>query len=1038
MDLAGFAIRNSKTTWFAVLLLTIGGIVSFFSLGQLEDPEFTIKTAVIATPYPGASPLEVEQEVTERIERKLQEIKEIDQITSESRAGMSTIVVDIKAQYWSDELPQIWDTLRRKIRDIETQLPPGAGRPAINDDFGDVLGLVIALTSDGFSQAELRSYAEDLERELALVEGVGRVDLWGVRDRAIYVDASEEALAALGISGATLLSTLDAQNTVVDAGRLNVGDYRMRIAPTGAFQSPEDIADLAIRPSAIDALSTSGAISDEIMRLGDLGEVREGYADPPTTLMRFDGKPAVGIALSFQSGVNVVAIGQAVDARLAELLPMLPVGIEVEKVHWQSDDVDLAVSSFLISLAQAVIIVLGVLTLAMGVRMGLIIGSGLLLTILATFIPLAIFGIDLQRMSLGALIIALGMMVDNSIVVAEGASVRMQKGMDKVTAAIEAASRPAIPLLGATIVATMAFYPIFASVESAGEYCRTLFSVVAVSLLISWLLSVTVTPLQCVSMLKVAAESDKAESRLLKGYRALLETAVRVRYLTIGIAVAALVASVIAFGSVTQLFFPTSAMTKFMIDFYAPEGTRIETVAEAAAQIETRVSEEQGVIGTSAFIGAGPPRFYLPVDPEGTNPAYAQVIVNVEDHNEIPAIAATMTNWLEENYPEATAFTRRFGVGPATTWGFEARIVGPADADPEILRSYGDEALQILEAHPWTKVSRTDWFNKVLTQVPEFDQASARWTGTTYEDLGNATKRAFDGRTIGIYREDDELLPIILRPPEADLTAVDNFELLQVQNPRVPGTIPLAQVLSDLRVETEDPVIQRLNRARTLTVQANPIDGITLPSYRDDLLAEFDALAATLPEGYRMEWGGEYEDTVAAQASLLPGLAPALAVIALIVVGLFNAYRPPLVIFAVIPFVVIGIAPSLLATGTPFGFVALLGAMSLAGMMIKNAIVLIDQINENLTEGMPPYEALIDAGVSRLRPVMLAAATTVLGVIPLLPDVFWIGLAVTIMGGLTVGTILTMILVPVLYATFHGIRRDKEDSIAPIGNPQAT
>ncbi len=1023
MNLAGFAIRNAKFTWFAVVLLSFGGIVSFFSLGQLEDPEFTIKTAVIATPYPGASPEEVEQEATERIERKLQEIKEIDQITSESRAGMSSIVVDIKAQYWSDELQQIWDTLRRKVRDIEGQLPPGAGRPIINDDFGDVLGLVIALTSDGFSQTELRGYAEDLERELALVDGVGRVDLWGVQDRAIYVDATEESLAALGISGATLLSTIDAQNTVVDAGRLNVGDHRIRIAPTGAFKSPEDIADLAIRPSALDALTTTGVVTEEIIRLGDIGDVREGYVDPPTTLMRFDGKPAIGIALSFQSGANVVAIGQAVDARLAELLAALPVGIEIEKVHWQSDDVDTAVSSFLISLAQAVAIVLAVLTLAMGVRMGLIIGSGLLLTILATFIPLAMFGIDLQRMSLGALIIALGMMVDNSIVVAEGASVRIQKGMDRVTAAVEAAARPSIPLLGATIVAIMAFYPIFASVESAGEYCRTLFSVVAISLLISWLLSMTVTPVQCVAMLKVAAQGEQNEGLFLRGYRRLLETAVRMRYLTIGIAVAFLVASVVAFGSVTQLFFPTSAMSKFMIDFYAPEGTRIETVAAAAAEIETRVSEEEGVTGTAAFIGAGPPRFYLPVDPEPTNPAYAQVIVNVESHKDIPQIAEAITDWLAEAYPEATAFTRRFGVGPATTWGFEARIVGPADADPEVLREYGDQALQLLEAHPWTKVSRTNWHNKVLTQVPEFNQASARWTGTTYEDLGNATKRAFDGRTIGIFRDGDELLPIVLRPPEADLTAIDNFQLLQVQNPQVPGTIPLAQVISDLRAETEDPVIQRLNRARTLTVQANPIDGITQPSYRDSLLADFEAIAASLPVGYRMEWGGEYEDTVEAQASLIPGIAPAVALIALIVVGLFNAYRPPLVIFSVIPFVLIGIAPSLLLTGTPFGFVALLGAMSLAGMMIKNAIVLIDQINDNLSDGLAPYDALIDAGVSRLRPVTLAAATTVLGVIPLLPDVFWIGLAVTIMGGLTVGTILTMILVPVLYATFHGIWR---------------
>ncbi len=1025
MDLASFAIRNSKFAWFAVLLLVLGGVGAFNSLGQLEDPEFTIKTAVVVTPYPGAGPEEVEQEVTEPIERKLQEIKEIDNITSESRAGVSSIVVEIRANYWSEELPQIWDTLRRKIRDIETQLPPGAGRPAINDDFGDVSGLVIALTSDGFPLYELREYAEGLERELSLVDGVGRVSLWGVRDRAVYVDVREEALAALGISGGTIVNTLSAQNTVIDAGRMNVGEYRMRIAPTGAFATPDDIADLAIRPSALDRLQMQESSGNEIVRLGDIGTVREGYVEPATTLMRFDGRPAIGIALSFQSGVNVVSIGEAVDARLAELSADLPVGIEVGKVHWQSDDVDIAVSSFLVSLAQAVAIVLVVLTLAMGVRMGVIIGSGLILTILATFIPLAMFGIDLQRMSLGALIIALGMMVDNSIVVADGASVRMSKGMDRIKAAIDAARRPAIPLLGATFVAIMAFYPIFASVESAGEYCRTLFSVVGLSLLVSWLLSMTVTPLQCVMLLpEPKADADDAgEGAFLRVYRTVLEASIRVRYLTIGVAVAALVAAVIGFGSVTQLFFPTSAMSKFMIDFYAPEGTRIEAVDAAIAELEPVIAAEEGVTGVASFVGAGPPRFYLPVDPEATNPSYAQVIVNVEDHTMIPDIASVAADWLRETYPEATTFTRRFGVGPSNTWAFEARFVGPATADPAILRSFGDRALQILEQHPWTKVSRTDWRNEVLVQVPEFDQASARWTGTSLEDLGNATKRAFDGRTVGVYREGDELLPIILRQRVEDISAVDNFELLQMQNPAQTGTLPIGQVLDGVKVETENPAILRQDRARTLTVQANPIDSVTLPTYRADVLAEFDALAADLPAGYRLEWGGEYEDTVTAQASLVPGLIPAFAVMALIVVGLFNAYRPPLVIFATIPFVLIGIVPSLLLTDSPFGFVALLGAMSLSGMMIKNAIVLIDEINENVALGQEPYDALVNAGVSRLRPVALAAATTVLGVVPLLPDVFWVGLAVTVMGGLTVGTVLTMILVPVFYATVHGIHK---------------
>ncbi len=1038
MDLASFAIRNAKFTWFAIVLLTLGGIASFFSLGQLEDPEFTIKTAVVATPYPGASAREVEQEVTEKIERKLQEIKEIDTLTSESRAGMSTVTIEIKAKYWSDALPQIWDSLRRKIRDIETQLPPGAGRPIINDDFGDVSGLLLAVTSDGFSYKELRDYAEDLERHLSLVEGVGRVDLWGEQERAIYIDVREEKLAAIGISPQTIINTLRTQNEVVDAGRVDIGDYRMRIAPSGTFTSPSDIDELAVRPTVFDAVRLGENPEDALLRIGDIGEVREGYAEPATTLMRYNGLPTIGIALSFQPGVNVVEVGKLVDARVKDLAATLPIGIEIDRVHWQSDDVDLAVSSFLISLAQAIAIVLVVLTLVMGLRMGIIIGSGLLLTILATFIPLAMFGIDLQRMSLGALIIALGMMVDNSIVVADGAAVRMAAGKSRIDAAIEAARRPAISLLGATFVAVMAFYPIFASVESAGEYCRTLFSVVGISLLVSWFLSMTVTPLQCVALLKAPkADTEPKEGALLKGYRAVLETAVRFRYVTIGGAVVALAASFVAFGSVTQLFFPTSAMDKFMIDFHAPEGTRIEAVAEAVEGIEAIVEPMDGVTDVASFIGAGPPRFYLPVDPEPINPAYAQVIANVEDYRMIPEIAAEVSDWLAANHPEATAFTRRFGVGPANTWTFEGRIVGPADADPNVLRSYGDRALQILEDHPWTKVARHDWRNRVLVQVPAFDQNIARWTGITYEDLGNATRRAYDGLTVGLYREGDEMIPIIARQHPDDRASVDNFELVQVQGPTSVESLPIGQVVTGIGTETEDPVILRRDRAPTLTVQANPIDGVTLPTYRDDVLEEFEALMDALPPGYRFEWGGEFEDTVKAQAGLLPGLVPAMAVITLIVVALFNAYRPPLVIFATIPFVFIGIVPSLLLTSTPFGFVALLGAMSLSGMMIKNAIVLIDQINDNLAAGQPAYDALINAGASRLRPVALAAATTVLGVVPLLPDVFWIGLAVTIMGGLTVGTILTMILVPVFYATFHGIREENPRQ-AHLAEPEAT
>ncbi len=1023
--MARFAIENGKFVWFAVVMLILGGIGAYLQLGQLEDPEFTIKTAVIATPYPGASAIEVEQEVTERIELKLQEIKEIDYIESTSRPGLSSIKVEIQARFWSDKLPQIWDTLRRKIRDVEASLPPGAGRPVVNDDFGDVFGLLMAVTSDGFTYRELKEYVDFLQRELSLISGVGRVDLWGERDRVLYFDVREENLVELGISEGTLEQTIQNQNAVVDSGSVNISDYRMRIAPTGAFVSPRDIEDLIIRPTTTDALQAGVNDRQQTIRLGQIGTIREGYAEPPQTLMRFDGAQSIGLAISFQPGVNVVTVGQAVDARIKELMPRLPIGIEVSKVHWQSDDVDLAVKSFLISLAQAVVIVLVVLTLTMGLRMGIIIGTGLLLTILATFIVLAILGIDLQRMSLGALIIALGMMVDNSIVVADGATVRMAKGMDRKQAAIEAASRPSMSLLGATIIAVMAFYPIFASLESAGEYCRTLFSVVGIALIASWVISMTVTPLQCVAMLpdpKPGSEGASFHTGFYAVYRGFLRAAIKARFLTIGVAVAALVAAGVSFGSVQQLFFPTSAMTKFMVDYYAPEGTRIEAVSAAVGNIENKLQDDERITGIASFIGSGPPRFYLPVDPEPTNPSYAQLIVNVADYRDIPDIAANLQSWLSTNHPEAKAFVRQFGVGPSYSWPFEVRFIGPADADPVELRAIGDRAMAILDSHPWTKVSRTDWREKVWTAVPEYDQDRARWTGVTPEDLGRTTKRAYDGRQIGLYREGDELIPIMLRHVEEDTAAVDNFEFLQIQSQLSTEPVPLAQVVKSVATRSENPLVNRRDRRRTLMVQANQIDSVTFPTYRADVLDEFEALAKELPPGYVMEWGGEHEGTVDAQAGLIPGVLPAVAIMALIVVALFNAYRVPLVIFLVIPFAIIGITPSLLFTGTPFGFVALLGAMSLSGMMIKNSIVLIDEINDNLTKGEAPFDAVMNAGASRLRPVALAAATTVLGVVPLLPDVFWVGLAITLMGGLTIGTILTMVMVPVFYATFHGIK----------------
>jgi len=494
MNITAFALEKKTVTYFAIFLIVVAGLASFFSLGQLEDPEFTIKTAVITTTYPGARPQEVELEVTDRIELAIQEIHEIKYLESFSKAGFSLISVEIKPEYWSDRLPQIWDTLRRKIRDVEATLPPGAGRPQVADDFGDVYGFQLVLTGDGYSYAEMERYAKAIKKELSLVSGVARVDLWGNQAKVIYLDTSQTQLSQLGLTDENIVATLSRQNMVVDAGGVDLQTKRLRIQPTGEFKSPEDIGNLQIRPTLVDAIQDTTAgnkadASSELIRIRDIGKVSMGYREPPQWLMRYNSQPAIGISITNASGLNIVDLGRDLDKKIDELLHALPIGIELNRMHWQSEVVDAAVSSFLISFAEAVAIVLIIITLFMGWRMGVIIGCSLICTILASFILMAVFGIDLQRMSLGALIIALGMMVDNAIVVADGFAMRLQQGMDRKKAAIESATSPAIPLLGATIVAVMAFYPIFASVEGAGEYCRTLFTVVAIALLSSWVIA---------------------------------------------------------------------------------------------------------------------------------------------------------------------------------------------------------------------------------------------------------------------------------------------------------------------------------------------------------------------------------------------------------------------------------------------------------------------------------------------------------------------------------------------------------------------
>jgi multidrug efflux pump subunit AcrB len=1030
MNLAELAIGKRAISDFATVLLVLGGIFSYFQLGQLEDPEFTVKTGAIITSYPGASAQQVELEITDRIETKLQEMSELKNVYSSSRPGLSIIKVDIKNEYWSDRLPQVWDIMRKKISDIEHTLPPGAGKPQINDDFGYVFGFLLAVTGDGYNYAELETQVKALRKELKLVPGVARIDLWGVQDKRIFIDIAETQVTQLGITKEDIQRTLTNQNIVVDAGSVDLQDQRFRVAPTGEFKSPEEIADLAITGSTLGAISSGdrgrqARGEGQILRIRDIGTVSRGYIDPPGTLMRFNGRPGIVLALAPLAGVNAVAMGQAVDRRLDELRQVLPVGIEINEITWQSDIVDESIMGFMVNLIQAIVIVLVVLAATMGLRVGILIGvSGLVFPILGTFIVMAATGVDLQRVSLGALIIAMGMMVDNAIVVVDGFVVRLQQGMERTRAAVEAASVPAWPLLGATIVAAMAFYPIFASSYDTGEYAGSLFTTVATSLLFSWLLSQTITPLMCVTLLpdpKQEGEADPYASPFYERFRKLLAFAIDKRMLTLASVVGLLVLSLSGFGLVPKMYFPDSSRTQFMIDYWLPQGSRIQQVSEDLRGMEDEILQQEGVTAVSTFIGSGPPRFYLPVDPEDSYASYGQVIVNTGTLEDVDRLMAHIYSWAQENRSQALVRVRKYGVGAFDDWKLEARFSGPAEADPEVLRDIAAQGLAILEASPYTLESRSDWREKVRKLVPEYNQERGRWAGVTRDDLASATKRSYDGIPVGQYREGDDLIPIVVRNPQAERKyAAAELDVVQVVPSLSTSSVPVSQVIDAIGIEWEEQLIWRWDRRRAITVQASPAAGVTATALRDSVLADFEAIE--LPPGYTMEWDGEYDSSKESQEALIPGIVPTVVIMTFIIVVLFNAFRPPIIIFAVIPFVAIGITFGLLVTQVPFGFIALLGAMSLSGMMIKNSVVLLDQVNINISEGMDSYTAVVEAAVSRLRPVINAAATTVLGMAPLLQDVFWISMAVTIMFGLAFGTILTMVLVPVLYAMLYRLQ----------------
>jgi multidrug efflux pump subunit AcrB len=1017
MNIAAYTLRKRTIAWLACLVLLGGGYLAYQQLGRFEDPEFVIREAVIVTPYPGALPAQVAEEVTDAIEGAVQQMQEVKEITSLSTAGQSRVKVEIDMRFagTKDDLEQVWDKLRRKVADAQRQLPPGAGPSLVNDDFGDVYALFFAVTGDGYGLEQIRDYVERLERELLLVPGVARVATLGAPQDAIFVEIGAAKTAQLGIGLEQIARTLRERNLIVAAGDLRVGPQRLAISPTGQVDSVEAIGNIVL----------AGQGGDRVIYLREVATIIRGVVEPPRALMRFDGQPAIGLGISNISGGNVVAMGDAVRARLADLEAQRPVGMELNVVSYQSDAVRAAVDGFVANLVAAVVIVVLVLVLFMGLRSGLIVGAVLLLTVAGTLIAMYLDGIAMQRISLGALIIALGMLVDNAIVVTDGILGRLQRGEEATKAAKEVVQATQWPLLGGTAVGILAFSAIGLSPTDMGEYAGSLFWVILYSMLLSWLFAVTLTPLFCVTLLKVKPQgAGGAEpGPLLRGYRETLMTLLRHRLGT-GLALLALLfASVIGFGHVPPGFMPESARPQFVVDLFLPQGTAIEVTAAELAKAQAHVSGKAGVTHVTSFIGQGGLRFMLTYAPEDPNSSYGQLLVDVADASQIAALVADLQAELEARHPDAAVKVWKFMLGRGGGKKIEAAFRGP---DPGVLRGLADEAKAVMAGDPEALAIQDDWREKVPVVRPEVDAVAAERAGVDPTQIAAALNRAFTGTQVGVYREGDTLVPIVSRAPLAERVSADQLDNVQVYSPIAERYLPVGQLVRGVAVEWVDAMIRRVDRFPTIKAQSDPPPGELPGPLLERLRPGIEAVA--LPPGYAMEWQGEDKASREANEGLALSAPYGFAAMVLAVVVMFNALRQPLVIWLTVPLAIIGVTLGLLFFRVPFEFMAILGFLSLIGMLVKNSIVLVDQADAERRDGKAGLAAVLDASVSRARPVFLGALTTILGVAPLLFDPFFKSMAVTIMFGLAFATALTLVVVPLLYAALFRIQETPEAS----------
>lgn len=1002
MSIARGAIDRSLLTWMLMIGCILGGLWGFATMGRLEDPAFTIKSAVVFTQYPGASAEQVATEVSEPLESAIQKMSEIDFITSSNKPGTSRITVQIQSTYDGSELPQIWDKLRKEVSNAQNQLPSGAGPSQVNDGFGDVYGIFYAVSAPGFSDAEIHELGEYLRRELLTVEGVADVALAGLPEERIFVEPDKALIKNLGISPGAIVQAISNSNAVSDAGSVSQSGQEIRIdAPEGSG-TVDDIRGLTI------------GVQGEVIEITDFARVyRERVADP-STIIRFDGQEAFTLGVSGRQGENIVDVGRAVDAQLDALQPDIPLGVELHPIYQQHLVVDKASTSFLVNLAMSVGIVVLVLALFMGWRSAVVVGSTLLVTVVGTLFFMALGDLQMQRISLGALIIAMGMLVDNAIVVAEGMQGDMDQGKSSREAAENVAGKTQIPLLGATVIGIMAFAGIGLSPDATGEFLFSLFAVIGISLLLSWVLAITATPLLAHYVFRQGSgeAGDPYGGPVFRAYGAILRGALRVRWLVIAALLALTVVCYWGFGQVKQQFFPDSNTPIFYVHYKLPQGASINATAEDMALVEDWLSERDEVVSVATFVGGGATRFMLTYSPEEALPTYGHLVIRTETLADIPPLRDDLERFGRTQLPEGEFRTERLAFGPGGGSPIAVRFSG---SDADVLRALAKEAADRMQAATDdVQDLRTDWRERELVLKPDYADERAQTAGVAREDLANALLTATDGARAGVYRENDRLIPILVRMPGATQPGAAHLIDQVVYSDAARAFIPVEQIISGFDFAIEDTLIQRRDRVSTITVEAGIPPDMNASAVFNTLRADIEAME--LPDGYMMEWGGEYESSTEAQESLGKQLPLSLIIMVVISILLFGRLRQPLVVWLLVPMAVNGVAIGLLGTGLPFSFTALLGLLSLSGMLIKNGIVLVEEIDLIRAEGVAFRDAIVRASTSRLRPVVLAAVTTILGMIPLLWDAFFASMAVTIMGGLGFASILTLIAAPVFYS----------------------